>query len=210
MPGDLIVQSWDTAIATGANNDYSVCSIWHYRSREYFLLDVFRDKLNYSDQRDKALELAIAYGADLLLIERSSNGYALAEDLRQLAPLNILELTAVGNKVDRMSPGTADIDGGKVFLPEDAGWLPDFLHECAGFPGGKHDDQVDSMAQFLNWAREKYKENSDGKNMLAALKALADQQYQRQIPRTNREIYAYFESLNATKYGDPFAGPDFC
>ena len=30
-------------------------------------------------------------------------------------------------------------------------WLAEYLHEMTVFPKGKHDDQVDSTAQFLDW-----------------------------------------------------------
>ena len=30
-------------------------------------------------------------------------------------------------------------------------WLDEYLHELSVFPRGKHDDQADSTAQFLDW-----------------------------------------------------------
>jgi hypothetical protein len=30
-------------------------------------------------------------------------------------------------------------------------WLAEYLHELTVFPNGKHDDQADSTAQFLDW-----------------------------------------------------------
>ena len=30
-------------------------------------------------------------------------------------------------------------------------WLAEYLHETTDFPEGKHDDQADSTAQFLDW-----------------------------------------------------------
>ncbi len=31
-------------------------------------------------------------------------------------------------------------------------WVNDFIEECAGFPNGAHDDQVDAMTQaLLRW-----------------------------------------------------------
>jgi hypothetical protein len=32
-----------------------------------------------------------------------------------------------------------------------APWLDDFITEYLAFPGGKHDDQIDALSQFLNW-----------------------------------------------------------
>ena len=43
-------------------------------------------------------------------------------------------------------------EDGSVYLPEAAPWLGTYLTELLGFPNTKHDDQVDSTSQFLNWA----------------------------------------------------------
>ncbi len=43
------------------------------------------------------------------------------------------------------------IEGGQVFLPEQAPWLEDFLDEVRRFPNGAHDDQIDAMSQFLDY-----------------------------------------------------------
>ena len=43
------------------------------------------------------------------------------------------------------------IEGGRVTVPEDASWLAKFQREVILFPNGKHDDQVDSLSQFLGW-----------------------------------------------------------
>lgn len=48
----------------------------------------------------------------------------------------------------------AKLEAGCVFIPEQAPWLEDFRNEILQFPDGRHDDQVDSMSQFLGWASE--------------------------------------------------------
>jgi hypothetical protein len=45
------------------------------------------------------------------------------------------------------------IENGFVYIPETAPWLAEYLHEMTVFPNGKHDDQVDSTAQFLDWLK---------------------------------------------------------
>ena len=47
---------------------------------------------------------------------------------------------------------SAKIEAGQVHLPREAEWLDTFLHELLAFPNGRHDDQVDSVSQFLKWA----------------------------------------------------------
>jgi hypothetical protein len=49
----------------------------------------------------------------------------------------------------------ATIENGFVYLPERAAdWLATFRHELTIFPNGKHDDQVDSTSQALDWIRK--------------------------------------------------------
>ena len=51
----------------------------------------------------------------------------------------------------RMHAQTAMIENGFVHLPKAAPWLAAYLHEMTTFPNGRHDDQVDSTAQMLDW-----------------------------------------------------------
>ena len=46
---------------------------------------------------------------------------------------------------------THKLEAGLVLLPEHAPWLDEFLGEVLAFPRGRHDDQVDAMAQYLAW-----------------------------------------------------------
>ena len=55
------------------------------------------------------------------------------------------------DKITRMASQSAKIEAGRMFLPEDAPWFGDFHTEILQFPYGRHDDQVDSVSQFLNW-----------------------------------------------------------
>ena len=48
------------------------------------------------------------------------------------------------------------IENGFVHIPETAPWLDEYLHELTAFPKGKHDDQVDSTAQFLDWFKKPF------------------------------------------------------
>ncbi len=39
----------------------------------------------------------------------------------------------------------------RIAAAKAAPWLMDFQDEVTKFPAGKHDDQVDSLSQFLKW-----------------------------------------------------------
>jgi len=76
----------------------------------------------------------------------------------------------------RMHAQTAMIENGFVHLPKEAGWLPEYLHELTVFPKGKHDDQVDSTAQMLDWL----KRAGSGPSSDAGIWWLYKQQYEAQ------------------------------
>jgi len=65
---------------------------------------------------------------------------------------NPIGITPDGDKLVRMEAQTPRIEAGHVLLPKEAPWLGVFLEELLGFPSCKHDDQVDSVSQFLKWA----------------------------------------------------------
>lgn len=66
--------------------------------------------------------------------------------------------------VEHFFPGlyavTNIFQAGRVLLPRQAPWLKDYRAELLGFPGSKHDDQVDSTTQALD-----YLQNRPGSNL---------------------------------------------
>jgi predicted phage terminase large subunit-like protein len=155
QPGDRLVQSWDVAAAIGENNDYSVCNTWLKKKADYHLLHVFRGRLAYPDLRRKIRTLAQEFGADTVLIEKAGFGLSLLQELHNNPPGGMVRPIGIvpkGDKRDRLAAQSARIEAGHVHLPTDAGWLADFLSEVLAFPNSRHDDQVDSLSQFLHWA----------------------------------------------------------
>ena len=78
----------------------------------------------------------------------------LLQDLSAAMPQGMTRPIGVkpeGSKVERMVAQSAKIEAGHIFLPKSAPWLGDFLTELLSFPNGRHDDQVDSVSQFLRW-----------------------------------------------------------
>jgi len=67
------------------------------------------------------------------------------------------------------------IDNGFVHIPETGPWLDAYLHELTVFPNGKHDDQVDSTAQFLDW----FKRPFPGQTPYELMRMLAQEAEQR-------------------------------
>ena len=146
----LTFQSWDTASKGGPDNDWSVCTTWIVtKDRRWYLIDVWRARVDYPAFKANVRGLAQKFGAARVLVEDTSAGIALVQELsREIS--GIIAVKPKGDKVSRMAVATAKFEAGQVFLPERAAWLSDLEAELFAFPGSRHDDQVDSISQALH------------------------------------------------------------
>jgi hypothetical protein len=88
-----------------------------------------------------------------VLIEDQASGIALIQELQSKGFYSVFAFKPKGSKVERLYGATPMFESGHVLLPDAAGWLEAYLHELCAFPRGKHDDQVDSTTQALEWIR---------------------------------------------------------
>jgi predicted phage terminase large subunit-like protein len=152
-----VVQSWDTGMSANPKSDPSVCTTWGFEreSCKWYLLDVYRERLDYPDLKRTIVRLWKHYRADRVLIERACSGISLGQDLRN-AGYRPLMLTPVEAKEERFNGCLAEVEGGHLLLPAHAPWRDAFCAELKAFPQGRHDDQVDSFSQFAAWQLGKW------------------------------------------------------
>jgi predicted phage terminase large subunit-like protein len=146
-----VVQSWDTAVTAEPDSDFSVCTTWGYRDGIWHLLDRYRARLEYPDLKRKVRALAHEWRAGQVVIEKDNVGYSLVQELRREGMHHVIYLRPILSKEERAVGQTGKIEAGRVLFPKEAPWLDSFRHEITVFPNGRHDDQVDSMVQFLEW-----------------------------------------------------------
>jgi predicted phage terminase large subunit-like protein len=151
-----ILQSWDTANKSGELNDFSVGTTWGVFDEHYYLLDVFRRRLNYPELKRAVIEQARLYRTDSILIEDKASGTQLIQDLGKdgLFGLKPYEPFPGADKILRLHAQTALFEAGRVLLPVSATWLEEYIRELTSFPGGKYDDQVDSTTQALDYLKK--------------------------------------------------------
>ena len=147
------MQSWDTASKPGTSNDWSVCTTWLIQDETFYLLDLYRERLDMPSLRRRAVELFDRDRPDAVLIEDKGSGTALIQELGEIG-IPVLPIEPEGDKVSRANVPAVRIECGAVHIPNAAPWLHDFQREVSAFPKGRHDDQVDSMTQFLNFVVE--------------------------------------------------------
>ena len=150
------MQSWDTANKTTELSDYSVCTTWGVKDKDLFLLGLFRRRLEYPALKRAVREQQSLFGASVVLIEDKASGTQLIQDLIAEGCHGVTRYQPSGDKTMRLHAQTAVIENGFVHIPETAPWLAEYLHELTVFPNGKHDDQADSTAQFLDWFKRPF------------------------------------------------------
>jgi predicted phage terminase large subunit-like protein len=151
---DEQVQSWDCTFKNLETSDYVVGQVWGRRGSSFLLLDQFRGRMDFPETVSAVRRLSSRWtGTVAKLIEDKANGSAviqmLAHEIGGILPVN-----PEGGKVARAAAVSPLIEAGNIFLPhpQRASWVNDFIEECAAFPNGAHDDQVDAMTQaLLRW-----------------------------------------------------------
>lgn len=99
------------------------------------------------------VRLQEAWNADQVIVEDTNAGRSLLQDFRRLDRGRVIYRSykpRVG-KEERLLGQTPKLSEGILALPEDAPWLAAFKQELLGFPFARHDDQVDALAQFLDF-----------------------------------------------------------
>jgi predicted phage terminase large subunit-like protein len=91
---------------------------------------------------------------DAVLIEDRGSGTQLIQVLLKEG-VHAIAIAPEADKATRLFAQTMHIEAGRVILPAQAPWLADFQTEVLRFPQSRHDDQVDSLSQFLAWATDR-------------------------------------------------------
>lgn len=159
----MLVQSWDTAMVAGPQNDFSVCTTWGFYNGTWYLLDLLRVRLDYPELLGLVRAQRTRWRADYVLVEDAASGIPLLQELRRemrerpdkrrhssWQPAHYS--TGGLDKVTRLAAQSAKLEQGYALFPNEAPWLADLKREILGFPQARYDDQVDSVSQFLHWS----------------------------------------------------------
>ena len=158
---DKIFLSFDTAIKAGINNDPTVCSVWSEKDNNLYLINIYREWLEYPDLKRLSINLINRYNPNAVLIEDKASGQSLIQDLKKITKTPIIAIKVSKDKITRLASVSPYFESGNIFLPTEANWLVAYENELFSFPFCEHDDQVDSTSQFLEW----YKNNNIVKNV---------------------------------------------
>lgn len=148
---DEVILSVDCAFKDTKTSDWVVIQVWGRRGTRAWLLHQVRERIDMPATVEAIAQVAAAWPqARAKVIEEKANGAAVIQTLRGRVGGLIAE-NPTDSKVSRANAVAPFIEGGDVELPDPrfAPWIAGFVEECASFPNGTHDDQVDGMTQAL-------------------------------------------------------------
>jgi predicted phage terminase large subunit-like protein len=163
-----IIQSWDMAFSDTDRSDYVVGQVWGRFKGDKYLLRQVRARMEFTDTVHAVRELTgwversfPRHRSHTKLVEDKANGPAVVSTLRREIP-GLVAVPPRGDKVARARAVAPELESGNVYLPghssadgqgydrgQTPAWVQGFVDECASFPNGAYDDQVDALTQAL-------------------------------------------------------------
>lgn len=163
---DYYIQSWDSAIKTSEQSDYTVGTCWGIFDNKYYLVDMIRKKISYPDLKKEIERHASNFKPKYLLIEDKASGQSIIQDLRFIGYNNIVAIKPKLDKITRFASIVHIFQSGKALLPKKSIYNREMILELTSFPNSLHDDIVDSVSQFLNFTKELNIKNRIGTRIL--------------------------------------------
>ena len=152
---EFVLQSWDTAFEKNNRADYSACTTWGVFYQEddagimqanIILLNAFRDRLEFPSLKKKAVEEFKEWDPDSIIIEKKATGAPLIYEMRAMGiPVQEFTPSKGNDKISRLNAVSDLFASGRVWAPN-TNWAEEVIDEVASFPGGEHDDYVDSVS----------------------------------------------------------------
>ena len=131
---NFVLQSWDTAFKTGSENDYSVGTTWGRAANGYYLLDVWKGRVEFPELKRQVQILAERHKPNIIIVEDKASGQSLIQEFQRMTTLPVVPMKVDSDKVTRAQAVTPSVEAGKVYIPEVAPWLADYVDELSCFP----------------------------------------------------------------------------
>jgi predicted phage terminase large subunit-like protein len=155
---EFVLQAWDTAFEKNNRADYSACTTWGVFYQEddagvsqanIILLNAFRDRMEFPSLKKKAVEEFKEWDPDSIIVEKKASGSPLIYEMRAMGiPVQEFTPSKGNDKISRLNAVSDIFASGRVWVPNTR-WAEEVVDEVASFPGGEHDDYVDSVSLAL-------------------------------------------------------------
>jgi predicted phage terminase large subunit-like protein len=155
---EFVLQSWDTAFEKHNRADYSACTTWGVFYQEdkagimqanIILLNAFRKRMEFPELKKQAIEEFREWDPDSIIIEKKATGAPLIYEMRAMGiPVQEFTPSKGNDKISRLNAVSDLFASGRVWVPG-THWAEEVVDEVASFPGGDHDDYVDSVSMAM-------------------------------------------------------------
>lgn len=152
-----LADSWrfitaDLAASTRTAADWTVFACWaRTLSGDLVLLDRIRARIDEGQHFQHVRGMVERWGVDTVFVEATHQTMTLVREATQNG-IPVTPLRAEQDKFSRALPASAWVSSGRVWLPAGQSWTGEFVDECAGFPNGRWDDQVDVLGYAVRVA----------------------------------------------------------
>jgi len=154
-----LIQTYDTAYSKKETADFSVIATWGVfrpsadSGPNLILLAVRKGRWDFPELKRIAKDEYKYWNPDSVLIEAKATGTPLQHEMRKMG-IPVTMYSPGGrrtgqDKVSRANAVAPILESGMVWYPEDEEFAQDLVEECAAFPNGSHDDQVDATIMAL-------------------------------------------------------------
>jgi len=151
------IQTIDSAFKTGVGNDYSVIATWGMAKNGFYLIDIWRMKVEYPDLYQAIIDQFNKHDPRYVIIEDAASAQSAIQQLKRETMLPILPVHPAQSKIARAEIATPYGEAKRIFLPNGGIWISDWIEEHVTFPNGKHDDCVDTTSLAIETFITKFK-----------------------------------------------------
>jgi predicted phage terminase large subunit-like protein len=149
------VWSWDTAITEKETSDFTAGQLWAECANGYYLVRQIYARMEFPELLRAMSAAYNSKRSNAFVIENKASGQQAIQSLMRETKIPIILMTPDKDKSVRANSIIGHVESGRVFLPEDADFVSGFVEECAAFPKGAHDDQVDAFVYALKYMTER-------------------------------------------------------
>jgi len=160
---EFTLMAWDTAFEKTQRADYSACTTWGVfyhpddngiEQANIILLNAFRDRMEFPTLKRVAVQEYREWEPDSIIIEKKASGAPLIYEMRAMGiPVQEFTPSRGNDKISRLNAVSDLFASGRVWAPNTQ-WAEEVIDEVASFPGGEHDDYVDSVSLALHRFRK--------------------------------------------------------
>lgn len=140
--------SIDCAFKDQETSDFVSMQFWGRKGPDKYLIDRIKGQWDFQATLSHCLGMVGKHRPHEILIEDKANGPALISVLQDKIS-GVVPFDPKASKLARVHMCLPQFEGGNVYFPRNADWLPEYETELLQFPNADHDDDVDATTQAI-------------------------------------------------------------